>query len=208
MTEQVPAPEQHGRAAFVISQLYYYAAAVIGVGMVLGGLVGLLNGARIAILPDEYQTARDGVRQMLQAVAVMIPGGVTLWWHLRQARRRERHPTEAMFWGGALYYHAVALVSLVFILVGTSIMLSSAVDAVLPPCRVGGFAEYGPPPGDPDAPVGESETRPSEERICEQIPGNETLRRVLDGGLLLVAAVPFFWWHLRQGRRLTTTAAG
>jgi hypothetical protein len=48
--ESDPAPFS-GRAAFAISQSYYYLAAVIGVGLLLGGVIETLIGFRELILP-------------------------------------------------------------------------------------------------------------------------------------------------------------
>jgi hypothetical protein len=43
------APTEPGRAGFVISQLYYYVVAAIGVAFVLGGVIAGLFGLRTLV---------------------------------------------------------------------------------------------------------------------------------------------------------------
>lgn len=181
-----PPPAAESRAAYVIAQLYYYVAAVVGVGFVIGGLVALLFGVRTLVFPDQFETAREGVRRILQGLAFLLPGLVVLWWHLREARRRETRMTGTAFWGSSLYYHGVSLVALFFVLGGVVGILMSTVDAVLPSCfrtavelSPGGVT---------------SECYPT---------AGQAGRNAFNAAIFVIAAGPIMWWHLRQGRRLT-----
>ena len=192
-----PAPS---RGAHVISQLYHYVAAVIGVGLLLGGLIAFLFGVSALVLPREFQEARDGLRGMLHALAFAIPGAVALWVNLREARRGETASPPTVFWGRALYLYLVSLVSLGFVLGGSVAVLSAGTDAVLPHCESAVVPLQ--PPGTP-SPVlevwAEAELRPTRD-ACSPTPA-EAARNALDGAILIVAAGPVLWWHLRQGRR-------
>jgi hypothetical protein len=183
-----PSPDERrpGRAGFIFSQLYYYFAAVIGVGFVIGGCIAALLGVREAILPREFETARDGLHQALDGLAFAIPGLVMLAWHLREARRREEGQSADAFWGGSLYFHLVALVAIGFVLAGTISILGSVVDLVLPEC-FDAFDESG------RLTAGE-ECYPS---------ASEAARSLMDAAIVLIVAVPVWWWHLRQGRKVT-----
>jgi Domain of unknown function (DUF5671) len=178
-----PAPPADSRAAYVISQLYYYVAAVVGVGFVIGGLVALLFGVRTLVFPDEFETTREGVRRMLQGLAFVIPGLTVLWWHLREARRRETRMVGSAFWGSSLYYHGVAIVALFFVLGGVVGILMSTVDAVAPSC----------PPV--EVPGSAAECFPTTAQAG---------RSAFNAAIFVIAAGPIMWWHLRQGRRLTS----
>jgi hypothetical protein len=183
-----------GRAAHVIAQLYYYVAAVIGVGLLLGGLIVSLLAVRTLALPREFDSSREAVRNILHGLAFAIPGAAVLWWHLREASRREVGRRAAAFWGKALYYHLVALVALGFVLGGSVKVLLSAGDAAVPACY-GVFAE--PVPGFKQGPlVGELHSPACDDR-------SEAERGVLDGLIVLVVSGPLFVWHLRQGRKVT-----
>ena len=171
-TERAP----EGRAAWVLSQLYYYAAAVIGIGFLMAGAVSALFGLRSLGVPAPFDSVRDAVREILGGLAFLLPGAVLLWTHLREARRREGGPLTGVFWGASLYFHAVSLVALAFLLVGTIGILHSLVDLVLPACHEGG---------------------------CYPSPA-EAGRQIVDFAIFLVVGGPVFWWHLRQGRRLTS----
>jgi len=178
-----PAPE--GRAAYVVSQLYYYVAAVIGVGFVIGGAIAALFGVREMILPREFETVRDGLRNVLHGLAFALPGLALMWSHLREARRREGEPFAEAFWGGTLYFHLVALVAIAFVLVGVSGILHSLVDLVLPSCDASRGVTFGP-----EGAAGD----------CYPT-ATEALRQMLDFAIVLLVAGPAFWWHLRRGRR-------
>jgi hypothetical protein len=189
-----PAGPEESRAAYVISQLYYYVAAVVGVGFVIGGLIALLLGVRTLVFPDEFETTRDGVRGMLQGLGFALPGLAVLWWHLREARRRETRMAGPAFWGSSLYYHGVALVALFFVFGGTVGILMSLVDAVLPSC----FSPEVTIPHPPD---------PGETLRSECYPtAAQAGRSAFNAAIFVIAAGPIMWWHLRQGRRLTAPA--
>lgn len=178
-------PAAQGRFAYVVSQLYYYVAAVIGVGFVIGGAIAALFGVREMVLPREFETVRDGLRNVLHGLAFALPGLALVWSHLREARRREGEPFAEAFWGGTLYFHLVALVAVVFVLVGVSGILHSLVDLILPSCEPRGTATF-----TPEGVVGD----------CYPT-ATEALRQMLDFAIVLLVAVPAFWWHLRRGRR-------
>jgi hypothetical protein len=131
---------------------------------------------------------------MLQGLAFVLPGLLVLWWHLREARRREARMAGPAFWGSSLYYHGVALVALFFVLGGAVGILMSLVDAILPSC----FQSAGPlvelPRGTTS--VG-SECYPT---------AAQAGRSAFNAAIFVIAAGPIMWWHLRQGRRLTAPA--
>ena len=181
MTEPTGGPE--GKSAYVLSQLYYYVVAVIGVGLLIGGGVAALFGLRAIVFPRELETVRDGIRTLLFGAAFALPGIALLWTHLREARRREGGPFTEAFWGSSLYYYLVAVISLVFVLIGTIGILASFVDLAVSPCP----ASRG---GD----------------IVGWCGPEEVGRRIVDFAIFLVVGGPVFWWHLRQGRRLTGPA--
>lgn len=176
-----PVRADEGRGAYVLSQLYYYVVAVIGVGLLIGGAVAALFGLRTVVLPREFEAARDGLRTVLFGMAFALPGLALVWTHLREARRREGGPFTEAFWGSSLYYHLVALISLVFVLIGTIGILASLVDLAVSPC----------PDGSGD--------------IVGWCGPAEVGRRIVDFAIFLIVAGPVFWWHLRQGRRTTGT---
>lgn len=201
--EQQP-PERSGRAAYVISQLFHYIAAVIGAGLLLGGLVVLLFGVRTLILPREFEEARDGLRGIVHALAFAVPGATALWWNLRAARRGEPVSPPPVFWGRALYFYLVSVVALGFVLGGSVAVLSTAADAAIPHCerhlrplRPPGIEEPGPVPLEPLPPDVETEPGP----VHCYPSGAEAARQALDGAVFLLAGGPVLWWHLRQGRR-------
>jgi hypothetical protein len=174
-----------GRGAFVISQLYYYVVAVIGVGLVIGGAIAALFGVREMAFPRAGEAVREGVRSLLQGLVFAGPGAALVWSHLRAARRREGGPAVPAFWGRALYFHLVALVALVFALIGTVGALGGMVDLAAPLC----------PPGvlENGVPVQEG---------CFPTPA-EAGRQIADMSIFVVVAAPVWWWHLREGRRAT-----
>ena len=178
-----------GRAAYVISQLYYYLAAVVGVGLVIGGVIVMLFGVRTWLFPGEFESSRDGVRGILLGVSFALPGLASMWWHLRQARAREGRVLAGAFWGSALYFHAVAFIAFLFVLGGSIGLLAVLANAVVPPCTfVEGFGSGGTILG---------------ARDC-RAEWDEIGRSLFNAAIFIVAAGPLMWWHLRQGRRLTT----
>jgi len=169
----------NGKAAWVISQLYYYAVCVIAVCFVIGGAIACLIGFREALLPSPGQDASASARQVLMGIAWALPFGVALFWHLREARRRDRSPVAGVFWGSALYYHLVAFVSLQVLLTGAVAALVSLINAgFAQPCS--GPYDYG---------------------SCTD--ASSELRTALNGVIAMIVSGPVFWWHLREGRRVT-----
>ena len=165
----------------MISQLYHYVAAVVGVGMLLGGTIAALFGLREILLPRVGESAGGGVRSLLQGLVFALPGLALVWGHLREARRREGAPVAPAFWGRSLYFHLVALVALVFLLIGTVGVLGGLVDLAAPLCP------------------------PSE--LVSQVNGcvptaAEAGRQILDMSIVAAVGGPVWWWHLRQGGRL------
>jgi hypothetical protein len=179
-----------GRPAHVLSQLYWYAGAVVGVGLLLGGAIAFVLGIRTLVLPREWETLRHGVRAMLHGLAFALPGLLLIWSHLRAAKRTERWAGAPVFWGRSLYFHLVALVALAFVLVGVIGLLHAAIELAVPDCF----------PGEPPVyrSLGDAEQ-------CYP-PPSEVGRTALDLGLVLLVAAPVYWWHLREGRR--TVAPG
>jgi hypothetical protein len=195
-------PESRG--AHVISQIYYYVAAVGGFGLFLGGTIAVLFGLRELVLPREFETTRDGVSVLLHGVAFVLPGVAIMWWHLRQARKREERPPTTVFWGRVLYYHLVALVSLLFVVIGTVGILTNLSEALTNECDGIASSSVRTLPHQ-----GELEFAPEVmgSRLEACYPTREdALRNAVDAGIVLVVAGPVFGWHLRQGRRLTAPA--
>jgi Domain of unknown function (DUF5671) len=154
----------------------------------------------------------DAARSFLGALAFAIPGGLVLAWHLREARRRERRRTSRESWGGVLYFHLVALISLMIALGGVVATLHAVRDWALPICydnRVlapvegpvsgSGFEGSGSPVIDPQYPV---DLNPGvlKQQECYP-PSSEALRSVLDGVIVASVAGGTWVWHLRRGRR-------
>ena len=208
-----PSSPFSGRAAFAISQSYYYVAAVAGVAITLGGTIAALIALRQWVLPSSdggfgggVDTSRDAARTFLGALAFVVPGVFVFLLHIREARRRERAYRPGTFWGSALYFHLVALVSLLIALGGAISALHSLVDAALPYC-------YGPPVAVPSiatpAPGTGYEVSISPEatdalsdlqRNCYPEP-SDALRSAVDATIVTVVAGAVWWWHLRRGRR-------
>jgi len=169
----------NGKAAWVISQLYYYAVCVIAVCFVIGGAIACLIGFRELLLPSPGQDASASARQVLTGIAWALPFGVALFWHLQEARQRDRSPAAGAFWGSALYYHLVAFVGLQVLLMGAVATLVSLVNA--------GFAQ--------------ACSVPYDYGFCAD--ASSELRTALNGVIAMIVSGPIFWWHLREGRRVT-----
>jgi hypothetical protein len=190
-----------GRAAHAISQVYYYVAAVGGFGMFLGGVIAVLFGIRELILPRGFETTRDGIRGLWYGLSFVLPGLAVIRWHLRQARSREATLPTTVFWGRVLYFHLIALVSLLFVMIGTVGVLVNLGDAATSTCE-------SLPRGVVSIPheVAEGSTVPTEAPLVEGScypTRDDALRNAMDASIFLIVAGPVFWWHLRQGRRLT-----
>ncbi|MGH2681723.1 MAG: DUF5671 domain-containing protein [Actinomycetota bacterium] len=192
MSAEPGAPTEPGRAGFVISQLYYYVVAAVSVAFVLGGVIGVLFGIRSLVLPSEFEGARDAFRTMLHGLAFALPGAALLWWHLREARRKEGPAAPPSFWGRSLYFHLVAFVALWFAVGGVITALHAAVDLAVPRCSEVAI------PAQPGV---------EEPEFVECFPEpSEAGRRAVDGAIFVLAAGPVWWWHLRQGRRAAEPA--
>jgi hypothetical protein len=198
VTEAAASPES--RAAHVISQVYYYVAAVGAVGLFLGGSIATLFGIRQLVLPRELDTTHEAVRTILHGLAFVLPGVGIMWWHLRQARRREDRPPVTVFWGRALYFHLIALVALLFAVIGTVGLLFNLADAAVG-CEPAQHAFAETHAGESYTDIETIEGQPPES-YCYPTR-DSALRSATDMSIFLIVAGPVFWWHLRQGRRLT-----
>ena len=223
VTEPDPAAAQSsGRAAFAISQTYYYLAAVVGVGLLLGGVIGALIGVREWVLPAGHDPtgspfleggSHDAIRGVLGGVAFAIPGVLLFWWHLREARRRESVGVAGVAWGSTLYFHAVAFVALMIAVGGVIGTLHSLSDAAFPDCFEA--PTHVLPPTDitpiPGASTGESSAtlQPVPYDTFRQCypPSSVSLRSALDGLIVAAVAGATWLWHLRRGRRLGAVPA-
>jgi hypothetical protein len=145
-----------GRGATVISQAYYYVVAAIGLIFLLGGLIAALIALRKWVFPISDAGSslyggpldrNDAARSFLGALAFAIPGAVVLAWHLREARRREGRRTSRESWGGVLYFHLVALITLLIALGGVVATLHAVRDWALPICYDPPRAELSPVEG-------------------------------------------------------------
>lgn len=174
------APQFTGRAAYVLSQLYYYLVAIVAIGFVIGGTIASLIALRGLVLPDPGRETSDAVRASLQGLAFAVPAFVAAWWHLVQARRRQRLGVRGEFWGRSLYFHGVAFMAYGVTLGGVIASLFSLVDAA--------FA--------PDCP-----TLPPDVLVELCTSAGDALRSALNGFIVVVVAGPVWWWHLREGRR-------
>ena len=215
-----PAPSA-GRAAFAISQSYYYLAAVVGVGLLLGGVIGALIGVREWILPSGQDptgspflqgSSREAIRGILGGLAFAIPGALLFWWHLREARRREDLTLAGVSWGSSLYFHLVAFVALMIAVGGVIGTLHSVADAAVPDCFEA--PRHVLPPTDITPIAG---TSTEEASVLEQVPigtfrqcyppVSVSLRSALDGLIVSAVAGATWIWHLRRGRRLRVAEA-
>jgi hypothetical protein len=218
-------PPFSGRAAVVISQAYYYVVAAVGLAFLLGGAIAALIALRRWILPLSEAAgsgsfggptdSNDTVRSFLGALAFAIPGALVLAWHLREARRREGAPGARASWGGVLYLHLVALISLLIALGGAVAMLHALRDSVVPFCyelpgldlppvegpALGSqFEGEGSPVVDPQYPIDLNPGVLQSQEECSP-SSSEALRSALDGGIVAAVAGAAWVWHLRRGRR-------
>jgi hypothetical protein len=217
-------PASSGRGAIVISQAYYYVVATVGLIFLLGGLIAALIALRKWVFPVSETGSsfyggtvdrNDAARSFLGALAFAIPGALVLAWHLREARRREGRRASRESWGGVLYFHLVALITLLIALGGVVATLHAVRDWALPICyetpRVGlppvegpisgsGFEGEGSPVVDPQYPV---DLNPGvlKQQECYP-PSSEAIRSVIDGVIVASVAGATWFWHLRRGRRV------
>ena len=218
--EQTPASS--GRGATVISQTYYYVVAAVGLIFLLGGLIAALIALRKWVFPIAETGSsfyhgtvdrNDAARSFLGALAFAVPGAIALWWHLREARRREGHRITRESWGGVLYFYLVALISLLIALGGVVATLHALRDWALPICYEppvaelssvegavsgSGLAGEGSPVVDPQYPV---DLNPGVLKEQCYPPSSEAIRSVIDGVIVASVAGVTWVWHLRRGRR-------
>lgn len=212
------------RAAVVISQAYYYVVAAVGLAFLLGGAIAALIALRKWVLPLSEvgssgvfggpEDSNDTARSFLGALAFAIPGALVLAWHLREARRREGRGARAP-WGGVLYFHLVALISILIALGGVVATLHALRDAVVPLCYEirgldlppvegpvagSGFEGEGSPIVVPELPIEVDSPLLAPREDCYPST-SEALRSALDGGIVASVAVAAWIWHLRRGRR-------
>jgi hypothetical protein len=191
---------------------------VVGVGLLLGGAIGALIGVRQWILPAAQDPtsspileggSHDAIRGILGGLAFAVPGAVLFWWHLREARRREGVRSAGVSWGSALYFHLVAFVALVIAVGGVIGTLHSLADAAFPECFSSPTHVLPPIDVSPGISNGVASAAPevieiSPLRECYP-PVSVSLRSALDGLIVAAVAGATWVWHLRRGRRLTTT---
>jgi Domain of unknown function (DUF5671) len=175
------APKFTGRAAYSLSQLYYYLVAIVAIGFVIGGTIAALIALRQLAWPDPGSVTRQSLEALLQGLAFAIPGALAAWWHLGQARRQEGRVAAGAFWGRSLYFHAVAFLAYVVALGGVVATLFSLIDAA--------FAA--------DCPV--TIGRDLGFLVCTD--ADDALRAALNGLIVVLVAGTVWWWHLREGRR-------
>ena len=211
-----------GRGATVISQTYYYVVAAVGLIFLLGGLIAALIALRKWVFPISETASsfyggpldrNDAARSFLGALSFAIPGALVLWWHLREARRREARRTARESWGGVLYFYLVALISLLIALGGVVATLHALRDWALPICYEppraelspvegavsgSGLAGEGSPVIDPQYPV---DLNPGVLQEQCYPPSSEAIRSVVDGVIVASVAGVTWVWHLRRGRR-------
>ena len=177
-----PATSQFtGRAAYTLSQLYYYLVAIVAIGFVIGGTIAALIALRQLAWPDPGSVTRQSVEALLQGLAFAVPGALAAWWHLGQAGKREGRVAAGAFWGRSLYFHAVAFLAYVVALGGVVVTLFSLIDAA--------FA------ADCPATIGEDLVFV----VCTD--ADDALRTALNGLIVVLVAGTVWWWHLREGRR-------
>ncbi|HUF57942.1 MAG TPA: hypothetical protein VMR89_00395, partial [Actinomycetota bacterium] len=113
-------------------------------------------------------------------------------------------------WGGVLYFHLVALISIAIALGGVVAALHGLRDAVVPFCYESPGSSGGPLAGDPTfdqiSPIPPIELLadfdPELLRSEECYPStSEALRSASDGGIVVSVAGAAWVWHLRRGRR-------
>jgi len=211
-----------GRGATVISQTYYYVVAAVGLIFLLGGLIAALIALRKWVFPISETGSsfyggpldrNDAARSFLGALSFAIPGALVLWWHLREAHRRDARRTARESWGGVLYFYLVALISLLIALGGVVATLHALRDWAVPICYEppraelspvegavsgSGLAGEGSPVIDPQYPV---DLNPGVFQEQCYPPSSEAIRSVVDGVIVASVAGVTWVWHLRRGRR-------
>jgi Domain of unknown function (DUF5671) len=175
------APKFTGRAAYSLSQLYYYLVSIIAIGFVIGGTIAALIALRELAWPDPGSMTRQSVEALLQGLAFAIPGALAAWWHLGQAGKREGQVAAGAFWGRSLYFHLVAFLAYVVAFGGVVATLFSLIDAAYAadcPEAIGQDLVF---------------------LVCTD--ADDALRAALNGVIVVLVAGTVWWWHLREGRR-------
>jgi hypothetical protein len=222
-----PPPEEQtarfsGRGAFAISQAYSYIAAAIGMAFLIGGLIAGLIALRKLVLPSPPEAfaseflgpsesgSDEAVRSLLGALSYAIPGALVFVWHTREARRRAERSVPATHWGAPLYFHLVALITLVIAMGGAAALSHSLVDAALPDCVETpsiGAASFDPQ-GSPIPQITLSPDSPlvDPDRRCSP-PASVALRSAMDAGIVTMVAGLAWLWHLGRARRALDPSA-
>lgn len=138
------------------------------------------------------QLVHQGPRSVLNGLAFALTGGLVAWWHLREVSMRAGRAPRPVFWGGALYAHAVALFALIVAMAGTVIALMGVVSLAFPVCV-----------SNPVMPVGSSGFITS-----GSLPGGTfclstskaSAISIVNGVIVLALAGAVWLWHLRQDR--------
>jgi hypothetical protein len=178
----------------VISQLYYYLVAAAAVGLLVFGGIQLVEGLRQVVLPRAFESRHNGLFEMLQSLAFIIPGSIAARWNLREARARESVRITPITWMRALYFMLVSLFAVAFVYFGAITLLHGLAAAVWQQCGTG----FGPQPLTFAQPTGYFE------QVLACFPGHiEALRSALDGLIVVAVAGTALRWHLGRLRRET-----
>ncbi len=160
--------------------LYYYLVAIVAVGFVIGGTIASVMALRVLAWPDPGSVTRASTRFLLHGLAFALPGAVSAWWHLGQAKRREGIVAPGASWGRSLYVHGVAFIAYIVALGGVAVTLFLLIDVVLPP----------PCPSIASFACNDSEV---------------AVRAVANGVIVVLVAGTVWWWHLREGSRTVSS---
>ncbi len=191
-------PAFTGRAAYAISQTYYYAAAAIGVAFLLGGSIAAVIGLRGLVFHLNLQLVHQGPRSVLNGLAFALTGGLVAWWHLREVRARAGRAPRPVFWGGALYAHVVALFALIVAMAGAVIALMGVVSLAFPVCVSNPIMQGGSSGFVSSAPLTGGTFCFSTSKAAEI--------SIVNGVIVLALAGAVWLWHLRQGRAYTAAS--
>jgi hypothetical protein len=110
-------------------------------------------------------------------------------------------------WVVLLYFYAAALVGLGFVVVGITMALFGAKDALFPGLGLPRYSyEYPAPPdfGTPTEPTEEQRRAAKDRAIDERRSGG--LDGMLNGLIIAGVGTPVLVWHLKRGRALSPAA--